>query len=132
MRRKIIFLGLCAVLLWLMATLKNMQSVLTPELFGSAKMVTLTSVLPVFNHSGLIFNQDVGFVFWGSREEDNAHGRMYQIWGGRILDGEQPIPFFLHDTGPRFSGWIDFRGHPRAFCGSDPGYDLPLVCRWRW
>lgn len=34
----------------------------------------------------------------------------------------------FNEKGTRFSGWMDFRGHPRPFCGALAGKGLPEKC----
>lgn len=111
----------------------------TPELLGDAPAVFLR-----FQGSlvGVLWNDEpvhtmegeevyTGFLLYGSGER-NIQCRLVRAWGGEIAGAKDPIPCFMrwHQNG-RFQGWIDFRGHERAFCGGPNESELPQNCRLR-
>ncbi len=109
-----------------------------PELFGDARAVVIRSDDSLF---GLISSPGALFVFRGRIEGRELSCLITQIAGprvtGEIIDGkythgsELPVPCYARFRNGRWTGWIDFRGHPRAFCAADQTARLPEICRLR-
>jgi hypothetical protein len=107
--------------------LLRFEQVRTPELFGDATMVTLRGL-----GGGVIVNDSYVFMFREHMSDAISTGEMTQILGKKIEDVDGSIPYLRHynKANTKFTGWIDFRGHERAFCGykDEQGYTMP--CRW--
>lgn len=54
-----------------------------------------------------------------------------KIVGGAIKDYSGPVACrMVYDGGIAFTGWVNFRGHHREFCGGNSPENLPGKCRW--
>lgn len=100
----------------------------TPELLGDAPIVLFRSGDSIF---GLMWN---GYaLFWLEGHGDQrVECTLTRIAGGEVGGAGESIACLMvwRDAG-KFRGWIEFRGHPRAFCGVELGADFPRVCLWR-
>lgn len=99
------------------------------ELIGRAPIVLLKLPDQVI---GFTWNDYAGFFIHG-RGEDFVQCEIEQVWGGPIGDYTEGglICLMVWRSEGRFRGWIDFRGHPRAFCGAELNLDLPETCLWK-
>lgn len=102
---------------------------LTPELLGDANAVFVKMGSRLI---GVTWSNYAGFWVYGNGSEDLIQCRLVHALGGAIVDVNGPIPCLMqwNQTG-RFQGWIDFRGHPRAFCGVSSAETFPANCRLR-
>lgn len=102
---------------------------LTPELMGEAQTIILRAPESV---DGLIWNGYAVFYLRGEGEGNRFSCSLRKIWGGDFyqLDGVVSCEMLWNQTG-RFQGWIDFRGHQRAFCGAPGQETMPANCRLR-
>lgn len=113
-------------------------AVRAPELFGDGQAITLQTDTSLV---GLIFAPGTVFAIVGSTSERDVSCRIVQLAGervrGEVINGqptvgsEVPVPCYLFRRGGQWIGWIDFRGHERAFCAAPSADDLPAVCRLR-
>lgn len=92
-----------------------------PELFGDGAMYLLQT-------RGYILGYIDAWGGWAIYGRASAC-RIVQIMGTPIDGAEQSIPCFMNfQKDHRFSGWIDFRGHRRKFCGASNLDSIPLKC----
>lgn len=107
--------------------LTRIEQVRTPELFGDATMLTFRPF-----GIGLIVNRSYVFAFNEIKSESMATGRIVQVLGNKIDGADSFVPYLLHynKSNTKFTGWIYFRGHERAFCGYNGDRDFPFPCRW--
>ena len=98
------------------------------ELIGRAPIILLKLPGQVV---GLTWNHYALFFIHG-RGDEFVQCQIEQVLGGPIggyVDGG--LNCLIVWTNPvKFRGWIDFRGHPRAFCGAKNDVDLPQECLW--
>ncbi len=106
----------------------QMLSLRAPELFGTAPAYIVQSGNRLY---GLIYMPSAAFVFDGTAGAKDISCRITQIAGEPIQQAEQPVPCYAMRRDGRWIGWIDFRGHERAFCAAPAGEQLPRVCRLR-
>lgn len=96
------------------------------ELFGDGTAYVMDAGLLEFGCIYADWGEEYGkfaFLFFGyGRERKN--GYIIQVFGKRI-DQYGPYEksnkwayFYERETAERWSGWIEFRGHPRPFCGT--------------
>lgn len=118
--------GVCllVVIVWLLAGHAEMWQVRANEYFGDGTM------LIVLQWDDIDGRQFAGVIHaWG----------WYGIYGTaedcRIVPLRSPVgdaataacAMVFNKKGTVFRGWIDFRGHPRPFCGTRNG-DYPRTC----
>lgn len=109
-----------------------------PELFGDASMYLVRSRDAMY---GVISAPGALFAFNGEIEQKEITCKIIQIAGERVrgeyIKGkyehgvEAPVPCYAVLRNGKWIGWIDFRGHKRAFCAADSLIQLPDVCRLR-
>ncbi len=92
-----------------------------PELFGNGTAYMI--------HPGNVF---LGYIdAWGGWAITQIGNKCWiiQIVGDRIGGAEKPVSCFMSfQNWDRFTGWIDFRGHRRKFCGAGNARNLPMKC----
>jgi hypothetical protein len=119
MKKILLYISIVLVLVFSLSQVINVQHVRAPELFGDGKMY---SVRVSDNMIGYIGAWG-GWVIYG-RESDC---RIVQVSGAGIDGADGKIPCFMNSN-TRFSGWIDFRGQRRKFCGAPFELELPAKC----
>jgi hypothetical protein len=101
-------------------TIPSKMNVSTPELFGNGIMT-----LQQGKHGSITGHISA----WGEWEIYGTADRCFikQVGGDAIGGAENPIPCHMNFISKKqFNGWIDFRGHPRKFCGGVKS--LPHKC----
>ncbi len=106
----------------------QMLSLRAPELLGEAPAYIVQSGDRLY---GLIYAPGAAFTFEGMTSARDISCRITQIAGEPIQQAKQPVPCYAMRRDGRWIGWIDFRGHERAFCAAPLGEPLPRVCRLR-
>lgn len=64
------------------------------------------------------------YVIYGKRENCRIEPIFSPVADARTIRCQMR----MNDKHLKFSGWIDFRGHPRPFCGARHWLDLPDKC----
>lgn len=118
--RRLLSLGIILTLLVLLLLPLQIWQVKAPELFGGGALYLYTDS-----------NRVLGFINgWGS----------YFVYGKvsdcRIVPINSPVGdaktvncrIVFNEKNTVFRGWIDFRGHPRPFCGALDIASLPVKC----
>lgn len=101
-----------------------------PELLGYDVSIVLLR-LSENRVVGLVWNDYAMFLLRGTGDR-NVVCTLSHLAGGEVGGAEQEIPcLFVWSSENKFRGWIDFRGHPRAFCGAASGFDFPSLCKLR-
>ncbi len=97
-----------------------------PELLGDAPAYLVRAG----DHLAGLISADGSylFAFTGMIDGREISCRITQIGGERIHDAEAPIPCYALERDGRWTGWIEFRGHQRKFCGADQVDHLPASC----
>jgi|GEM_PF-4993804 len=99
--------------------------VIAPELFGRSDAFLIAG-------NGLVI-VDYGTFLMLTKNDQCI---LLQIYGESIGDGEGgtvwfiPCGFKYSPHGNRFTGWIDFRGHHRPFCGTQTGVFMQACKNW--
>lgn len=92
----------------------------TPELFGDGKLYFIESR---DNIGGLVIGWGI-YALYGKKQDC----RMIPLWSP-VLDAEKiACKIVFNQKHTIFKGWIDFRGHPRPFCGAREYENIPAVC----
>lgn len=100
----------------------------TPELLGDANAFIVRTP---FATLGFTWNDYAGFFLFGMGY-NSISCTLTQVWGGEIYQYNGPMDCHVEwQNQYRFRGWIDFRGHPRPFCGATVEEKLPDLCMWR-
>ncbi len=76
---------------------------------------------------GVVWNDYAGFLLYSRGEQCY----LLQAFGGHVGGANGPIKCLMVWRNERFRGWIEFRGHPRKFCGAESLLKLPDMCMWR-
>jgi hypothetical protein len=98
-----------------------------PELFGDGRAY-------VFGAGGYTVGVVDTWGTWlltGTTTGNETTCKLRQVGGDRIkgvVDGVVPC-FMRMKRESRFTGWIDFRGHARPFCGARDSESLPRKCK---
>lgn len=108
----------------------------SPELLGDSSALLLNVAGSVI---GFVWNDYAGFLLYGHMENNRTQCALTHAWGGHFGNydaygnpiPDSKIPCLLVWRDAKFRGWIDFRGHERAFCGATSQDKLPDVCMWR-
>lgn len=109
-------IGLVLVMVLIAGLQIRSWSVRAPELFGEARM-TMVQAGPVV--AGVIHSDWTTYAIAGRSSGTRVECRMTWLAGARISGSERGVPCGMEFSNlERFRGWIDFRGHPRPFCGS--------------
>lgn len=101
----------------------------TPELLGDAPIVLIKFPDRLI---GFTWNNYALFFIHG-RGSERVQCQMEQVGGGPIYqyqDGGLNC-LIVWRGAAKFRGWIDFRGHERAFCGARNLAGFEGVCLWR-
>lgn len=106
------------ILLFLLILQVQVWHVRANELFGAGKMYAMGKDI----FAGFISGWGV-YVIYGRMHDC----RIVPLWSPVGDAGVTACSVRLNEKANKFSGWIDFRGHPRPFCGSRGG-DLPVKC----
>ncbi len=120
MKRSACLLIFIVTLICSVCLLIDVMIVCTPELFGNGTMY----IFRIRDRFAGYIDAWGGWIIYGSVTDC----RIVQITGEQISDAEQPVPCHMNFNGNKFRGWIDFRGHPRAFCGASSMEQLPQKC----
>ena len=109
---------ICVLLFWILGGQIWIGRTLTPELLGDASAIFIKMGTRVI---GVTWSAYAGFWVYGNGAQDLIQCRLVHAFGGAIEDVNGPVSCLMqwNDTG-RFQGWIDFRGHARAFCVACP------------
>ena len=99
-----------------------------PELIGTAPAYIVRSGDRLY---GLIYAPGAVFAYQGTASAKDISCGLTQIAGEPIQQAEAPVPCYAMLRDGRWIGWIDFRGHERAFCAAPAGERLPRVCKLR-
>jgi len=105
-------------LLWTQVQVTRVQAV---ELFGVG---TLYHIQTGERITGFVDGWG-GWLLYGTTQDC----RLLRLYGVSIdgVNGAIPCHMDFNADATRFKGWIDFRGHPRPFCGTATN-ELPIKC----
>lgn len=107
-------------LLLLLAVPVQSFEVQAPELFGDGTMYVMGGQ----RFAGFVSAWG-GWLIYGTRHDC----RIVQLYGTPIGGAEKPVPcHMVFKKQNRFTGWIDFRGHTRKFCGATDRTNIPPKC----
>lgn len=117
--KKLFVIFTLSVMAFTMPMKQQTLKVFTPELFGTGTMVLNRQ------SNGRISGHISAWGEWEIYGTVN-HCFIKQVSGEPIGGAENPIACHMNFLSKNvFNGWIDFRGHPRKFCG---GNVLPHKC----
>jgi hypothetical protein len=98
----------------------TMWNVKSPELFGDGVMIVSGDE----EFYGVIQAWGV-FTIRGNFEDC----RITPLYSPLIDSKESKCKIIMNDKNTIFRGWVDFRGHPRSFCGALIKENIPEKCK---
>lgn len=128
---RLVSFWLLAFSIWLLSVSVQVWDVRANEYFGDGVMIIFQIPDPSGQRSAVSSQRFSGviqawgwYAIYGTAEDC----RIVPLWSPVGDAATVRCGMRFNEKGNRFSGWMDFRGHPRPFCGSLTGKGLPEKC----